>query len=327
MTICDSLLKTTLDTLQDYFCKYKISVDVPAEINVSLLHEYKEMLGTIRTVSIGLENLTKQLASSVKSMKAIKTQGAATNEKKNELIIIDNGKPKPPPISSLELSRDITPLAFKLISEHLTTVDLEDFHKLLNSVTEVFPVLSLKVNNMAQNKELYEHSLTLFWKLIKQPHSYIHYTEKQLVVGVPDLVPYRYPKKGDFFKRIKGNLDEDYDKKTCFHFKSKVLQNEVIRILKKLQSTSVKLFNSKNSTRAESEKQELKNFSTIRTEVLTKLSLYKIHFLSTCIHQFMTTDAFDLQSCYDKLSIKLNEFERRRLQLEYLLHWEKSIVS
>lgn len=327
MSVCDPILKTTLETLQDYFCRYKLSLEQPTNVTIQVLNEYKELLGITKTVIAGMEDMIKQLSGIVKNLNTLKSQAHIPKEKKGELILIDKGKPKAAGLPTIEANKDISGLSFKLISEHLCTVDYEDFIKLMNNTIDTLPVLSLKVNNMVANRDLFEYSLTLFWKMIKQPQKYIRYPEKQVMIGVPELLPYKYPKKGDIFKKIKGNSEDNFDKKTCFYFQSKILHIEIVRILKKLQSTSAKLFATKEVAKTDDEKKELKTFGSIKAEIATKLSLYKIHFLSTCIIKFMNSDSFDLQSCYAELGINMNEFDRRKLQVEHLTQWEKSILS
>lgn len=107
---------------------------------------------------------------------------------------------------------------------------------------DLFPILRQKTSNIISNRDLFESSLTLFWKLIRNPNRYIEYSSKQLVIGIPDLLPFKYPKKGELNKKIAGKNITWEEKKTGFYCRHPETNEELIGILGKILDITKKQF-------------------------------------------------------------------------------------
>ena len=347
MPMIDSLLKTNLESLEEYFCKYKLRLNMIDKRNSQELNECKLLLKTIKTVCAGIESLTKEVKLTIsktrenKISKQDKQQLSEKTVEKNEKIAEKTEKsdkkplPKPEcliinknlfkntPKQKFEISKENLSMNIRLIHENIKPMEFADYKKLLNFTIDNLSVMSFKINNMINNKDLFENNLVLIWKLIKNPDSLLVFSESQLIVGKPQIIPYKYPKKGDFIKKLKGDMEELNTKKGRFYFESMIVQNEVNRILKKVRQSSLKNFNSKEN----SDKEEKKTFFGLKTMIKTKLTLYKISFLCSVILSHMETESFNLTKLRENTVIKLSDFEKRPLQIEFLMEWEKEILN
>lgn len=155
----------------------------------------------------------------------------------------------------------------------------------------------------------------------------IFYNERQKIVGVPDFLPFKYHKKGPLNKKS----EEDFflEEKICgFYFTEIKVQKEFLRILNKIESVCVKIFeNSKDFVLKEENCNSVKNISLgVKGNISKKLNIYKIYHICFLVRNFFSKGIEEFQEdiLEDKI-IKLTEFNNRPIQKNYLMDWEFGI--
>lgn len=224
-----------------------------------------------------------------------------------------------------QFPKELVVAGFDILLESFTQTSVQKYEKLLTNVLEIFPLLRTKLPNMQNNRDLFELVLHTFWKLIQDPYKRIKFSEIQLMVCVPELIPFKYSKKGELNKKVAGKNVKFEQAKTGFFLTQKDSTEELIGIVQRILDSSKKNF----EITPDGELPELvdkQNFNflqvSIKNNIHKRLQFYKIYHLAFLILEFVTKEEFSF-SCLQAKEVKIQEFEKRPRQYQYLEEWEK----
>ena len=229
----------------------------------------------------------------------------------------------------LEMPKDLIPLQFEILTKSKFKLEISKFRNLTTKIFDIYPLLSQKINNLYNNKELYKQTLLITWKIVTNFDDFIFYKEKQKICGIPNFLPFKYHKKGALNKKVDEENFFCEEKITNFYFTEEKVMNNFIRILFKIENFCEKIFeNSKNFNLVKNENCcSIKNISSsVKNNISKKLNIYKIYHLCFLIRNFfcLTKNEF-CESVLDGKVIKLSEFNNRPIQKNYLMDWEFTI--
>ena len=117
------------------------------------------------------------------------------------------------------------------------------------------------------------------------------------MLGLPTIVPFKYPSKGELSKKVSGKDVVWGERRTGFYCKSNEPNEEILGILGKFLESSKKCFDSTSNqsfTKEGAEKPVPSQLAlVIKNTIQKKLQYYKIYHLSYLIRRLVVEEDFD----------------------------------
>lgn len=278
------------------------------------------------------QNESKNLINEVKNLSNC-PKNSAEEIKTMEGKIAKKKAPKAVLMTHMEIKKNYLSMILEIINSSHFKVDHNLYRHLAINSFDFLPYISQKLtSSISTYKDINLELLSFCWKLMSFPKSNITFTESQKMVGVPDVLPFRYGNEGPLCKNNpKNNLKKTVMvKKGVFSFHEDSVHLEIVRLLKKIHNTSMKqlvmLAGKKEDKISEPAIVSVKEmYKECRNTLNSKLHMYKINFLSFLMLMHLEHPKFEM-ILFKTREVKADYFERQ-MEIEHIKQWEAKTLS
>ncbi len=237
-------------------------------------------------------------------------------------------------IINVEIHKGYFSSLLEIVNSQNFQIDHNSYRKLVISTFDLLPAVSQKISHDTVSKEVNVGVLSLIWKLITFPKSSVFFSDQQRLVGLPELVPLKYGIDGPLYRTDKKfAIKKGAVKKGLFSFTEDVVHSEVIRFCKKIYDNSSKylvmLANSSNASKHKKDEfgeSSIKDLiKEIKNNLQSKISLFKVNYLSFLIMCYMENSKFEIHLLNSR-EIK-DEYFDRSIQSDYIKEWERQMLN
>lgn len=238
-------------------------------------------------------------------------------------------------MTHMEVKKCFLSSALEVVNSVHFKLDHIAYRSLAINSFDFLPYISQRLtSSISTYKDVNLELLGLCWKLMSFPKSNITFSENQRLVGVPEVLPFRYGNEGVLLK----NAGKIASKKTpqlrkgVFNFHEDSVHVEVVRLVRKIHTTSTKQLQvlaaapPKEPGAEESGQVNVKElYKECKNTLNTKLHMYKISFVSFLMLLHLENPKFEMQMLRAR-EVKSDYFDRS-LQQTHIKHWEARVLS
>lgn len=328
------------------------SIDDPAAFNFvranQLLPSQLTLLSTKITCLVSrLESLNAMLKNQNSNAEPRSADIIRESSPDNRILLADKKSIDPKPAKKrqtkilitthIEVKKVFLSSVLEIINGVHFKLDHLVFRTLALNSFDFLPYISQRLaSSIPSHKDVNFELLSFCWKLMSFPKSNITFSDNQRLVGVPEVLPFRYGSEGPLLK----NAGKPASKKSfplhkgAFSFHEDTVHTEVVRLVRKIYNSSTKQLQMLATATAREQTLDdplptqpnvKEMYKEYKHTLNTKLHMYKVNFISFLMLLHLENNKFEMQMLRAR-EIKSDYFDRP-LQQTHIKHWEAKVLS